>query len=108
METTHRDDYGGLGSGQERMSEAPTDTVRRPAEGVSDDATNVAEVLGRAWSGILGDVTEYTRAQPWAALAMAAGLGFLMGRLTTPAGGRARDLASEAGTQRPLRLESPS
>jgi hypothetical protein len=117
MEMTHRrvespkrdrDDYGGLGSGQERMSEAPTDTVRRAAEAVSDDATNMAEVLGRAWSGALKDVAEYTRTQPGAALAMAAGLGFLMGRLTASAGGRARDLASEGGVHWPPRLESTS
>lgn len=120
MGTTHRrsdspqrdrEDRGGSQSAKERTGQAVTDTVGRAtasAKDAIDDTTKMAEGLEHVCRGVLKEVTEYTRTQPWPALAMAAGLGLLIGRLTAPPGRRARDLPSESGVHWPPRLESAS
>jgi hypothetical protein len=70
--------------------------VTTSATDALDFAAKVAEVLEQQWSDLRHTIAEYTRAQPWTALVMAVGLGWLVGRITGTTRHRAWDESANA------------
>jgi ElaB/YqjD/DUF883 family membrane-anchored ribosome-binding protein len=63
----------------ESVTEAAERTSAYAGEAFDQAKSKAAEYRNAGWSRIQEDVSEYTRTQPVAALAIAAGLGLLLG-----------------------------
>jgi ElaB/YqjD/DUF883 family membrane-anchored ribosome-binding protein len=96
---------------QEHTAPASSDSTRAGVTAPTDARGNAAEMaanLAQQCRGVVENVTRYTRTQPLSALAMAAGLGLLIGRRLTAARTGRRDLSGASGVHWPPRMESTS
>ncbi len=75
-------------------------------EGVRADQREATKVLAHSRSRLRDDISQYVRNRPLPALAIAAGVGFLIGRRGMPRRS-AGTLPDEAGVHWPPRLQSP-
>ena len=72
-----------VGQAAEAVSDAAERTGAYVGEALDQAKSKAAEYRDGGWSRVQDDVREYTRAQPVAALAMAAGVGLLLGWIAT-------------------------